>query len=243
MTVGAVGTVSHFKSKQAARAAANAIALASDLGDDAVALTSDGRDATRINRWPAPSKAIQTYLSQDMSEGSIAWVIDTSKSVAPYYSTLSRLTNIAVMNLQPGAQRFGVVLAAADGPRIRHVQLASRDAYQRTKELIDAGAPNGDADLAAAFSSAARERPDKIFLVAGQQIDAEVAAEMRRQAKAVGTIVNVIVLGDDQKPLQRLARATSGDYKVLDSRALETWATLIAQNGTLHKLEKEYFER
>jgi len=239
VAVATVGTVSEIKHRQAAKARTSIFAR--DV-DDAT-LTADGSDTSRINRWPAPSKAIATYLSQDMSGGSIAWVIDTSKDMTPYYSTLARLTHVAMMNLQPGSQRFGVVLASAGGPQIRYVEFVSKDAYRRARELIDGVTPTGTADLPAAFSAAARQRPDKIFLVAGERVDPEAASEMRRQAKAVGTVVNVIALGEDQKPLRRLARATSGDYKIIDEKSLDIWAQLIAQNGTLHKLEKDYFER
>lgn len=236
VTVAAVGTTVVVRH----RASPNAAAPATLVADFDVV---DTLEETRIAYWPAPSRAIRTYLSQDMGDASIAWVIDTSKEVAPYYSTLARLTSIAAMNLQPGAQRFGVVLATADGPQVRHIELASKEAYRRAKSLIEGAAPTGAADLGLAFSAAARQRPDKIIFVIGQKIDLDAVAEMRRQAKAVGTIVNVIALGEDQPPLRRLARATGGDYKFVDAHSLETWATLIAQNGTLPKLEKEFLSR
>jgi len=242
VTAASVGTVGLIRKHDAAKRAA-AQQAAVETGDEFLDSTGEGRDAIRITRWPAPPQAIQTYLSQDMSDGSIVWVIDTSKQLSPFYNTLTRLTSVAMLNLQAGSQRYGVVLATSDGPRVRQIEFASKTAYQHARELLDSGAPIGNADLPAAFSAAARQRPDKLFLVVGQTLDPNVVAEMRRQAKAVGAVVNVVVLGEHQKPLRQLARATGGDYKVLDQTSLDTWATLIAQNGTFQKLEKEYFDR
>lgn len=242
VTAASVGTVGLVRKLDATKRAATQLVL-TEAGDELLETTAESRDAIYIARWPAPPKAIQTYLSQDMSDGSIAWVIDTSKNVAPYYGTLTRLTSVAMLHLQSGSQRFGVVLATSEGPRVRQIEFASKSAYQNARELLSAGAPVGNADLPAAFSAAARQRPDKLFLVVGQTLDSEVVAEMRRQAKAVGMIVNVIALGEHQKPLRQLAKATGGDYKVLDQKSLDTWATLIAQNGTFQKLEKEYLDR
>ncbi len=242
VTAASVGTVGLVRKYEETKRAASQMTLTGG-SEDLLDASADSTDAIYITRWPAPPKAIQTYLSQDMSDGSIAWVIDTSKNVAPYYGTLTRLTSVAMLHLQAGSQRFGVVLATSEGPHVRQIEFASKSAYQNARELLNAGAPVGNADLPAAFSAAARQRPDKLFLVVGQTMDTEVVSEMRRQAKAVGMVVNVIALGEHQKPLRQLAKATGGDYKVIDQKSLDTWATLIAQNGTFQTLEKEYLDR
>ncbi len=204
---------------------------------------TDGVDTARIIRWPMPSTAIRTFISQPISAGSLAWVIDGSQAMAPHFDHIAHLTSVAAMQLQPGSQRFGIYVAAADGVKVRSLDLASKDSYRSARSVLDSVTPAGEVDLLAAFSTAVRQRPEQINVVVAQALEPGTVADMRRAATDVGTQVNVIVLGEDQKAFRRLAKATSGDYKVLDAKALSTWTTLIAQNGSMSKLEKEYFER
>lgn len=204
---------------------------------------TDGVDTARIVRWPMPDKAIKTFISQPLNAGSLAWVIDGSQAMAPHFDRIAHLTSLAAMQLHPDSQRFGIYVATTDGVKSRGLAHSSKENYRTAKSVLESVTPGGQVDLLAAFSAAARQRPEQINVVVAQTLDPAVVADMRREATDVGSLVNVIVLGKDQKAFRRLAHATSGDYKVLDAKALNTWATLIAQNGTMSKLEKEYFER
>lgn len=204
---------------------------------------TDGVDTARIVRWPMPNVAIKTFMSQPIGAGSLVWVIDGSQAMAPHFEQVAHLTSVAAMQLQSGAQRFGIYVAAADGTKVRSLDVASKDSYRSAKSLLESITPAGEVDLLAAFSGAVRQRPEQINVVVAQSLDPGIVADMRREATDVGTRINVIVLGKDQKAFRRLAKSTSGDYKILDSQALNTWSTIIAQNGSMLKLEKEYFER
>lgn len=242
LTLAVLGTTSYVR--QARQPAAPTAAPVAEIAvpDDMfvpVMLASD--EPAPVARWPVPSQAVKTFIGAPLKAGSIAWVIDGSEAMNPYYSTVHRLINTAVLQLEPDSQRFGVAIATAADPRVSNIDAATRDAYLRSKDVLGSVSPSSHADLASAFSAAVRQRPEQVMLVTASPIAPATLSQMRRQASAVGTTVDVIALGEHQRSLDRFARSTSGEYRFVSRDDLQTWANLVAQYGTLGKIEKERF--
>ncbi|MCK6457995.1 MAG: hypothetical protein L6Q92_15880 [Phycisphaerae bacterium] len=189
---------------------------------------------------PPLKVAIQTYFAQPLTAPRIAWVVDGGENMGRHYENIASLTKFAMMQVKRGSQSYGVVVATPDDPKLRSIDQAGPRSYRIAKQALDDFTPAGRANLPRAFAAAARQRPDVTFLVVARELDREELREIRRQAAAIGTTVNVIAIESDQRAIKSLAAATSGTASYLDGGTLEAWTKMIASRPVLMKLEHDY---
>lgn len=219
---------------------ANQQALQDPFDAEQISLVRELKQERTITRYPAPQHAIKTFISEPLDSSRIAWVLDGSGPMAPYFDQVRTLTKTAMLQLQPDEQAFGVVVAGRNGTAVSPIDVAGMHAYEGARDLLDAQVPDGTADIPAAFRAAARQRPDQIFLVTAQPIDKDLARSLKNQAVAIGASVHVISFGNDPAALRTLAKATAGEYKTVNKSQLDNWSRLIASYANIKKLETRY---
>ncbi len=195
-----------------------------------------------IEQLPPHEVALRTYFTQPISADRIAWVFDAGGRMPEFYGQVSAVTRAALMAMQRGRQSYGVVLATAGEPRVRPLDAASVGSYFATRDFLDAYAPGGPSDLTSAFSAAARQRPDVVFLVVARDLEPREVREMLRQAVAVGVRVNVVSIGEPDDLLARLAVRTAGRCATLSGEMLGAWRNLTASGPRIEKLEHDFAE-
>lgn len=215
------------------------------LQDGSVARNSETANLPeRFRGLPPAEEAAATYISQPLLDARrVMFVIDASETLAPYYDQVASLTKAAMLQMQDEGHSYGAVLACAGEPRVRSLDSASLEQYEAIKKSLYEYAPQGRAQVTTAFAAAARQRPDRIFLVTARTLPAAELNEIARQAQSVNASACVIALNTDDPRLAQLASLTNGRYASLSRDKLMAWTELVASNNSILKLEKEHRDR
>lgn len=168
------------------------------------------------------------YFGMRLTGNTIAFVVDTDESMAPYMEDLAFFTNSVTSAVPLGTRRFGIVRAySEEGAYLSEVMEPTAD----IRPTLTTKLSTGRTDLATALTMASGWYADQLFLVLAKPVDKQELRVLTRTAEQTGAVVNVIAIGKaaEQSDLSAIASATRGQFFAVDD---QVFSALVSRQQT-----------